>query len=202
VTPSADIPGIDPVAALATIRRAALIAIMTLDDLGSRICIIGPSNSGKSTLAVAIARARGLVPVHLDQLHHKPNSDWEPRPPAEFVALHDAALAGDAWVMDGNYSRCFPQRFARATGIILLDVPTATSLWRYARRSWFERERHGALEGGQDSVKWLMIHHILFATRQSRRRYRTMFADGGLPVIRLGTARELVRFYRAEGLER
>ena len=29
---------------------------MDLDDLGARICILGPSNSGKSTLAAAIGR--------------------------------------------------------------------------------------------------------------------------------------------------
>jgi serine kinase of HPr protein (carbohydrate metabolism regulator) len=39
---------------------------MTIDDLGPRICIMGPSNSGKSTLAEAIVRARDLplVPRH------------------------------------------------------------------------------------------------------------------------------------------
>jgi adenylate kinase family enzyme len=114
---------------------------MTLTELGPRICIMGPSNSGKSTLAEAIAKARGLQVVHLDQLHHLPHTDWVPRPPAEFTALHDAAIAGDRWVMDGNYSRLLPQRLRRATGLILLDVPTTTSLYRYIRRCWFERDR-------------------------------------------------------------
>jgi adenylate kinase family enzyme len=50
---------------------------MTLDDLGPRICIVGPSNSGKSTLATAIGRARGLPVVHLDQLYHRADTDWE-----------------------------------------------------------------------------------------------------------------------------
>ena len=75
---------------------------MTLNELGTRICIMGPSNSGKSTLAEAIAKVRGLQVVHLDQLHHLPHTDWVPRPPAEFAALHDAAIAGDRWVMDGH----------------------------------------------------------------------------------------------------
>ena len=43
---------------------------MMLDVLGPRICIMGPSNSGKATLAEAIARAQGLKAVHLDQLQH------------------------------------------------------------------------------------------------------------------------------------
>jgi hypothetical protein len=77
---------------------------MQLSDLGERICILGPSNSGKSMLAEAIARDRGSQVVHLDQLYHFPNTDWEVRPTAEFVALHDAAIAGQRWVMDGNYS--------------------------------------------------------------------------------------------------
>jgi adenylate kinase family enzyme len=175
---------------------------MTLDALGPRICILGPSNSGKSTLADAIARARGLTPIHLDLLHHTPNTDWQPRPQAEFLALHDEAILGERWVMDGNYTICMPQRLARATGLILLDLPTTASLWRYVRRCWFERNRIGALEGGQDSVKWVMIHHIAFRTRDNRKRYAALFDSLDMPKIRLMTPDALNRFYRAEGLVR
>ena len=175
---------------------------MTLDDLGARICILGPSNSGKSSLAIAIGQARGLTPIHLDQLYHLPNTDWQPRPAADFIALHDAALAGEDWVMEGNYSRCMPQRFARATGIILLDSPTPISLFRYLRRSWFERHRLGTLAGGKDSVKWLMIRHIAVTARKNHRRYQEMLDQISLPQIRLSTSRDIARFYRAEGLQR
>lgn len=112
---------------------------MTLEDLGPRICIMGPSNSGKSTLAEAISRAQGLEAFHLDRLYHLPHTDWVPRPADEFAALHDVAITGSCWVMEGNYSRLLPQRLARATGFILLDVPTTVSLYRYLRRCWFER---------------------------------------------------------------
>jgi adenylate kinase family enzyme len=175
---------------------------MTLDDLGPRICVMGPSNSGKSTLATAIGRARGLTPIHLDLLYHIPNTDWRPRTEEEFIALHDEALSGVSWVIDGNYSSCLPQRLARATGLILLDTSTATSLLRYLRRSWFERNRVGGLEGGMDSVKWAMIWHIAVATRRDRKRHAEMFVHINLPKIRLSTAREINRFYRSEGLRR
>ncbi|WP_294316156.1 AAA family ATPase [uncultured Sphingomonas sp.] len=175
---------------------------MTLNELGPRICIMGPSNSGKSTLAEAIAKARGLQVVHLDQLRHLPHSDWVPRPPAEFAALHDTAISGDRWVMDGNYSRLLRQRLRRATGLILLDVPTTTSLYRYVRRCWFERDRRGGLEGGRDSVKWDMIRHITIATRANRTRYRTLFDDITLPKIQIASPAALTAFYRANGLRR
>ncbi len=175
---------------------------MTLDELGPRICIMGPSNSGKSTLALAIGRARGLPPIHLDQLYHLPDTDWEPRPAKEFVALHDTAIASESWVMEGNYSRCMEQRFARATGIILLDAPVPLSLFRYLRRSWFERGRIGALEGGQDSVKWDMIRYIAVTARKNHHRYQAMLDHISLPQIRLSTTRAIAGFFRSEGLSR
>ncbi len=175
---------------------------MAIDDLGPRICIMGPSNSGKSTLAEAIGHARDLPSVHLDQLYHLPDSDWLPRPEAEFITLHDEAILAPRWVMDGNYSRCLPQRLQRATGFILLDIPTVTALLRYLRRSWFERDRPGTLEGGRDSVKWEMIHHIAIATRANRKRYVEIFDRVALPKVKLATTRELTRFYNSAGLRR
>ena len=175
---------------------------MTLDDLGQRICIMGPSNSGKSTLATAIAGARNLQLIHLDQLYHRPHTDWEARPSHEFIGLHNEALSGERWVMDGNYSHCLPQRLARATGVILLETPTVISLVRYFRRCWFAGHRLGGLEGGQDSVKCSMIHHIAIVTRANRKRYQAFFDGVSLPKIQLPTPAALAAFYETEQLHR
>ena len=172
----------------------------SLENLGSRICILGPSNSGKSTLAQAIARKCGLTPVHLDQLYHQPNTDWQARPESEFVRLHDEAIAREDWVMEGNYSRTMNQRLERATGLILLDVSTAISLFRYVRRTWLEADRPGALAGGRDSVKWRMIHHIAVVTPGSRKRQAEMFERLEMPKVKLATVGELKRFYEGNGL--
>lgn len=175
---------------------------MELSELGPRICIIGPSNSGKSTLALAIGRTSALPVVHLDQLYHRPHSDWQPRPLEEFVALHDAAIARPRWVIEGNYSRCMPQRFARATGLLWLDVATPLSLWRYLRRCWFERDRAGGLEGGRDSVKWAMLHHIGVVTPRNRQRYAELYRQATLPKLALPSARAIERCYVQWGLQR
>jgi adenylate kinase family enzyme len=174
---------------------------MQLCDLGERICILGPSNSGKSTLAEAIARKRGLPAVHLDQFYHLPNTDWQLRPADEFVALHDAAIAGDRWVMDGNYSNCMPQRLLRATGVILLDISMSASLLRYFRRTLFDRKRFGALEGGRDSIKWDMIYHIAVVTPKNRKRYANMFNEIDLPKVRLPSIRAIHQCYERWDLE-
>lgn len=175
--------------------------MIPLSDLGKRLCILGPSNSGKSTLATAIGRKCSFDVIHLDQLHHLPNTDWQVRPANEFIALHQVAIARDHWVMDGNYSSCLDQRLERATGLILLDVSTATSLWRYFCRTLFEPGRHGGLEGKRDSLKWAMIHHIMARTPRNRVRYERMFCELDLPKIRLSSVREINRCYKRWGLQ-
>lgn len=173
-----------------------------LAALGPRLCILGPSGSGKSTLGVAIGRMQGLPVVHLDQLHHLPGTEWVPRPATEFTALHDAAIAGDRWIMEGNYTRLLPQRIARATGLILLDVSAPISLFRYVRRCWFERDRAGSLEGARDRVRWAMLHHIAGPSRRNRRRYAAIFAEATLPKLALRSRRALAAFYAEQGLAR
>ncbi len=175
---------------------------MQLEELGDRVCILGPSNSGKSTLAVAIGRKRDLPVVHLDQLFHIPETDWIPRPKEEFVVRHDEAISRERWVMDGNYSVCMPQRFRRATGVILLDVSTTLSLLRYLRRTLFQSDREGGLAGGRDSIKWDMLYHIAVTTRKNRRRYSDMFTGLELPKIQLTSAETIEHCYADWGLER
>jgi adenylate kinase family enzyme len=172
-----------------------------LSQLGERICVLGPSNSGKSTLAHAIARKLALGVIHLDQLYHLPNTNWQARSEEQFVALHDEAISGDRWVIDGNYSRCFPQRLQRATGMIVLDISTGASLFRYVRRTIFDTERVGALEGGQDSIKLAMIHHILMVTPANRKRYADLFQQVAFPKVYLPSMRAIKACYQDWGLE-
>ena len=176
--------------------------MVTLSELGDRVCIMGPSNSGKSTLAEAIARKNHTPAVHLDLLYHLPGTDWEPRPFAEFQRLHDAAIQAPRWVIDGNYSQLLPQRLARATGWILLDISTPLSLVRYLRRSLSSRGRIGAIEGGKDSVKWNMLRHITSTTRKNRNRYAELQHTIELPKVHLVSARQIKACYSDWGLNR
>lgn len=175
--------------------------IPPLADLGRRIVIFGPSNSGKSTLAVALSDKLAIPSVHLDQLHHRPHSDWVPRPREEFHALQRAAIAEPAWVMDGNYSALTTERLARATGAIVLDENHWLRLLRYFRRTLFERYRPGALEGQRDSIKWSMIHWVAFASRHNGARYREMVDETGLPRVHCRSMAEVRQLYRHWNLE-
>jgi len=174
----------------------------SLESLGTRICVFGPSNSGKSTLSEALSDKLGIPAIHLDQLHHLPNTDWQPRPTEQFLALQRAAIATEHWVMDGNYSALFPERIARATGAIVLDDNHWLRLARYFRRTLLERERAGTLEGNKDSIKWEMIHWVAIASRHNGKRYRQLVDAVKLPHVYCHSLGDVKRLYERWGLAR
>lgn len=171
-----------------------------LESMGRRIVILGTTNAGKSTLAAALAQKLDIPAIHLDQFRHYPNTDWQARPDAEFHALHDAAITADSWAMDGNYSVLLPQRFARATGVIVIDDHFVRRYVRYFNRTLFQAKRVGNLEGNRDSVKWNMISWI-WKTRNAVPRYRTFAEQTGLPMVTCGSVSELEALYRAWEIE-
>ncbi|QHC65539.1 AAA family ATPase [Rathayibacter sp. VKM Ac-2759] len=173
---------------------------MNLDDLGDRLCIIGPSNSGKSTLAAAIGRARKMPVVHLDQYWHLPGTHWVERGADEFAALHAAAVAGERWVIEGNYSRWLPERLGRATGLIALESTTTATVVRYLRRTWSRQERVGGLEGTRDRVSLAMLRFLLGPSRRSRGRYRRLHDESVIPSVLLPDRAALDAFILRNGL--
>ena len=169
--------------------------LVSLQRLGRRIVIMGPSNAGKSTLAEAISKKIGLPVVHLDQLHFMPYTDWRPRPSEEFLSLQRAAMEADSWIMDGNYSALLPERLARATGAIVLDDNRWLRLVRYFRRTLMESRRIGNLEGNKDSIKWRMVHWVLVGSRYNGAKYRERVSQTALPFVFVHSMRQLKQLH-------
>ncbi|WP_289368080.1 AAA family ATPase [Pantoea stewartii] len=174
---------------------------VSLEELGHRICILGPSNSGKSTLASAIAAKTSLPLIHLDQLHHQPGTKWIPRKSEDFHRLHTEAVNTEKWVMDGNYTKCLQQRLARATGLILLDVSMPLALLRYIKRCYSSIPRIGGLYTGKDSVTWEMLKYITLTAPKNQLRHRELFCHSTLPKVMLKSSRDISACCQQWGLE-
>ena len=171
--------------------------MIEIPQLGNRICIIGPSNSGKSTLADKLAEKLSTKTVHLDQLAHIPNSNWQRRPDSELIAAHDLAITKDSWVIDGNYSVCMPQRLDRATSVIWIDPPPAGFLYRYMKRCLTgDPQRPGRLHGAQKEFSLALIQYTLFTYPKKRGKYAKLLEERKIPVLHFHSMRELNRHYR------
>lgn len=99
----------------------------------NRIAVVGTTGSGKTTVARQLADRLGLPHVELDALNWEPN--WTEAPREVFRERISAALRGDAWVADGNYSKVRDIVWARADTIVWLDYPLGLILWRLLRRT-------------------------------------------------------------------
>lgn len=90
-----------------------------------RICVVGASGSGKSTVSTRLATALGVTRIELDALFHRPG--WVEAPVDQFRAQVAALTAGPEWVVDGNYSsKLGDMVWRRADTMVWLDLPRAT----------------------------------------------------------------------------
>jgi adenylate kinase family enzyme len=112
-----------------------------------RIVVIGPLGAGKSTLAVELGRRLGVPVHHLDQLYW--GDTWTQTPDADWQAMLDRLVGGDAWIIDGNFTSSLPQRLAAADTVVYLDAPRLTSTFRATRRRVVHRWRRApGMPGG------------------------------------------------------
>ena len=87
-----------------------------------KIIVIGCPGSGKTTFAEQL-RDKLLLPLfYLDAIWHKPDRTHISR--EEFDARLGEMLAGESWIIDGNYSRTLERRIAACDTVIFFDLPT------------------------------------------------------------------------------
>jgi len=169
-----------------------------------RICIIGTSGSGKTTLARQLAERLDIPHVELDALHWQ--SGWTSTEIPLLLARVTVALAGDTWVVDGNYNSLRDVTWARADTLIWLDYSLPLVLSRITSRTarrlitrtelWNgNRERWGSVFSRDSIILW-----SLTTWGKNRRRYRQQFAQPDfvhLRLIRLRSPRETRRWLQS-----
>ena len=165
-----------------------------------RINVVGTSAVGKTSMAAALATLLEVPHVELDALHWEPN--WTEAPDDVLRDRVRAAIAGDGWVVDGNYAKVRDLLWERAEAVVWLDLPLRTVLWRYVTRTvrriahreelWSgNRERLSTHLFNRDSLLWW----ILTTYGKRRREYPPLLAARpDLVAIRLRSGRAADRW--------
>ncbi|MGD9638056.1 MAG: hypothetical protein AB7U85_03245 [Alphaproteobacteria bacterium] len=167
-----------------------------LEKLGRRICILGPSSSGKSTLANALSKKLNVEFFHLDLCAHLENTDWVRKPDDIFLKDHNEIIAKENWIIDGNYRVSMPQRMARATGVIWLDFNVWCCVWRYVKRCYSKNQgRYGSLSGASREFNWNLIKFTIYNYPKNRLRYQEILQDKKYPVLKIKNLKELNQYY-------
>lgn len=169
-----------------------------------RVAVVGTSGAGKTTLGRAIANARGIPFVELDAINWQAGwKDLNSSDPEEFRCRAAAALAGDAWVSDGNYDGALGGLVrGRATHLIWLDydrpVVMRRVIWRSLLRVLDRTELWPGTGNRERFAQWFTDkdHPVRWAWRTHagrRQRYEAMLArpeNAHLKVLRLRHPRE------------
>jgi adenylate kinase family enzyme len=163
-----------------------------------RVVILGPGGAGKTALATSISRRTGLPVVHLDVLFWR--HGWAPAPQDEALREFAAAIAGERWILDGNFLAVESDdaRFTRADTVIFLDLSRATCLWRVLKRLVRDRRRSrpDLPEGCTEGFDLPLLRWIWRYPRTDRPRVLAILAGlGGQVEVRQLRSRSDVRRY-------
>ncbi|MEO8619034.1 MAG: topology modulation protein [Sphingomicrobium sp.] len=94
--------------------------------------IIGPCGSGKSTLSFDLADKLDLPLTHMDQLNWLPG--WVDGGNDRVRSGLAKVIAGDRWLIEGNYGSTLAMRLTRADTVVYLDFQIRLCLWRLMKR--------------------------------------------------------------------
>lgn len=108
----------------------------------NRICIIGGSGTGKTTLAKNLGKQLNLPVYYIDGIHHLEN--WRIRNKDERDKIILEKTDEDKWIIDGTYSSTLKQRLEKSDCAIYLDYSTMAQikgiLGRYIKNHGKEKE--------------------------------------------------------------
>ena len=153
-----------------------------------RVLVIGSGGAGKSTVARQIGERTGLPVVHLDALYWRPG--WVPTPPPAWRQAVQALVAGDAWVMDGNYGGTLDVRLAACDTVVFLDLPRTLCVARVLRRRvlYAGRSRPDVAPGCPERLTWEFLRWVWSYPRRRRpavlRRLAAVSTDRTVVVLR------------------
>jgi adenylate kinase family enzyme len=161
-----------------------------------RIAVIGATGVGKSTLAAELGRLLGLPVHHLDALYW--GDTWTPPSPDDWEALQDRLLAGEAWVIDGNFSASLSRRLAAADTVVYLDASRLTATMRATKRRLFHRwhPAPGVAGGARPMFDLQLLRWIWAFPRENRPGLLEQLADPAIAdkAVILRNRRDVRRF--------
>jgi|SRR5215213_8957243 len=165
-----------------------------------KVLVIGSSGAGKSTFARLLGEKTGLPVIHLDRLYWKPN--WvETTDKDDWKITVRKALAGDAWIIDGNYSGTLAMRVEKCDTVIFLDMPRSLCVYRILKRLAFHRPgtRPDMTEGCEERFDWEFIKFIKWTWNYPSRSKPKIEAllkrcENEKTIIRLKSKRDIENF--------
>ena len=177
--------------------------------IGEKINIRG--GGGKTTLGKALSGKYGYPFIELDALFWLP--EWVERKTHNFKVKTQEAIntSRGRWVVDGNYSgRLESLVTGQCDTVIWIDLPWSVMFWRITLRA-ISRAITKEKICGENVESWHQMfgrNSLLWYLIKNRRSYLSRgeqvmpMVPESVPIIRIGSRKELNRFYDLHDLKR
>lgn len=160
-----------------------------------RIMIIGCGGSGKSTLARQLGDKLGIPVVHLDKLFWTPG--WVSVTEEEFDRRHEAVLAQERWILDGNFNRTIERRLERCDTVIYLDFSRVACLLGVLKRvvTTYGTVRPDMGEGCPERIDFEFLQWVWNFNKNKRQKYyKLLVQQKEKKVLIFKNRRQVVKF--------
>ncbi len=130
--------------------------------LGKHIMIIGSCGSGKTTLAIELGKRIKLPVIHLDKEYW--HAGWVESSKEKWIEKQWELLAGECWIVDGNYGGSLDIRLGKADTAIFLDYSRYLCLYRVLKR-WITNIGRTRIDMADGCVEKIDVPFIRFVWR-------------------------------------
>ena len=124
-----------------------------------RVMIFGRPGSGKSTFAAWLSRSLGLPLHHLDKhfyVHH-----WVERDYNEFLQIQKNIVDTESWIVDGNNTRSFEMRWARADLILYFNFSKLSCYFRVVKRFFNQKTTlNDRAPGCKETIRYSLLKYM------------------------------------------
>ncbi len=130
-----------------------------------RISIFGYPATGKSTLAVALAKILNIKLYSLDKMKYKNNNRFEKRDIKDFEIEYNELFQNESWFIEGNSLDYIDRRFIESDLIIYFKsnkyISALKYTYRYIRINILKKEIRLGTNGNADkfdigAIKWIL----------------------------------------------
>ena len=167
----------------------------------NRVAVVGSGGAGKSTSARRLGDRLGLRVIHLDEHYWQPG--WVATPSDEWHAVQRELIAGERWIVDGNYGSTLDLRLERADTVVVLALPRWRCLLGVLRRWLRYYGRDVQAPGCPERVELAFLRWVWNYPTTGRARLQAALAahaDDQTRVIEIQTPVQL-RAFLADPLE-
>jgi adenylate kinase family enzyme len=125
----------------------------------AKVMIFGRPGSGKSTFSLRLSKATGLPLYHLDKYFYEAN--WVERDYQKFLEDQQSLVDQERWIIDGNSTKSFEMRYAKADLALYFNYPKPICYWRIFKRLFSKNKAiDDRAKGCKETVRMSLLKYM------------------------------------------